>query len=128
MRAGLAGGVDFLTKPYEPRELLARVRTHVALRQARRELEAQNKRLREEIEAHGRSRAILHCLEDEIRTGHGLKEIIGRSPNLARLLDQLALVAATDSTVLVARRDGHGQGARRARDPRTGSPRASGRS
>src|SRR6185503_2305393 len=67
VRAFSLGGVDYLTKPYEPRELLARVRTHLALRQARRDLEAQNKRLREEIEAHSQSRAILHCLEDEIR-------------------------------------------------------------
>ena len=109
VRAFSLGGVDYLTKPYEPRELLARVRTHLALRQARRELEAQNKRLREEIEAHGRSRAILHCLEDEIRTGHDLRQIIGRSPGLTRLLDQLALVAATDSTVLVLGETGTGK-------------------
>jgi len=109
VRAFSLGGVDYLTKPYEPRELLARVRTHLALRQARRDLEAQNKRLREEIEAHSQSRAILHCLEDEIRTGQGLNEIIGRSPSLARLLDQLALVAATDSTVLVLGETGTGK-------------------
>ena len=109
VRAFSLGGVDYLTKPYEPRELLARVRTHLALRQARRELEAQNQRLREEIEAHGRSRAILHCLEDEIRTGHDSGGIIGRSPGLTRLLDQLALVAATDSTVLVLGETGTGK-------------------
>jgi len=109
VRAFSVGGVDYLTKPFEPRELLARVRTHLALRQARRELEVQNNRLREEIEAHRRSRAILHCLEDEIRTGHDLKEIIGRSPGLTRLLDQLALVAATDSTVLVLGETGTGK-------------------
>jgi DNA-binding NtrC family response regulator len=109
VRAFSLGAVDYLTKPFEPRELLARVRTHLALRQARRELEAQNNRLREEIEAHRRSRAILHCLEDEIRTGHGSSEIVGRSPGLARLLDQLALVAATDSTVLVLGETGTGK-------------------
>jgi len=109
VRAFSVGGVDYLTKPFEPRELLARVRTHLALRQARRELEEQNKRLRAEIEAHGRSRAILHCLEDEIRTGHGSSEIVGRSRGLARLLDQLALVAGTDSTVLVLGETGTGK-------------------
>jgi len=109
VRAFSAGGVDYLEKPYEPRELLARVRTHLALRQARRELEVQNNRLREEIEAHRQSRAILHCLEDEIRSAHDMREIIGRSPSLARLLDQLALVAATDSTVLVLGETGTGK-------------------
>jgi formate hydrogenlyase transcriptional activator len=109
VRAFSTGGVDYLTKPFEPRELLARVGTHLALRRASRELEEQNARLREEIEAHQRSRAVIHCLEDEIRTGHDFREIIGRSPSLARLLDQLAMVAATESTVLILGETGTGK-------------------
>ncbi len=42
-----AGGVDFVTKPFRPEELQARVRTHIALKQAR-DLEAA---LRKELEA-----------------------------------------------------------------------------
>ena len=109
VRAFSAGGVDYLTKPFEPRELLARVGTHLALRRAHRELEIQNARLREEIEAHQRSRGVIHCLEDEIRTGHDFRGIVGRSPSLALLLDQLALVAATESTVLVLGETGTGK-------------------
>jgi DNA-binding NtrC family response regulator len=109
VRAFSAGGVDYLTKPFEPRELLARVNTHLALRRAHRELEQQNARLREEIEAHQRSRAVIHCLEDEIRTGHDFREIVGRSASLTRLLDQLALVAATESTVLILGETGTGK-------------------
>ncbi len=109
VRAFSSGGVDYLTKPFEPRELLARVGTHLALRRAHRELEAQNARLREEIEAHQRSRAVIHCLEDEIRTGHDFREIVGRSPSLAKLLDQLAMVASTDSTVLILGETGTGK-------------------
>jgi len=109
VRAFGAGGVDYLTKPFEPRELLARVGTHLSLRRAHREVAEQNARLREEIEAHQRSRAVIHCLEDEIRTGHDFREIVGRSPSLARLLDQLALVASTDSTVLVLGETGTGK-------------------
>ena len=109
VRAFSTGGVDYLTKPFEPRELLARVGTHLALRRAQRELQDQNARLREEIEAHQRSRGVIHCLEDEIRTGHDFREIVGRSPSLARLLDQLALVAATESTVLVLGETGTGK-------------------
>jgi transcriptional regulator with GAF, ATPase, and Fis domain len=101
--------VDYLTKPFEPRELLARVNTHLALRRARQELEAQNARLREEIEAHNRSRAVIGALEDEIRSGHDFREIVGRSSALTRLLDQLALVAATESTVLVLGETGTGK-------------------
>jgi len=109
VRAFSAGGVDYLSKPFEPRELLARVGTHLTLRRAHRELEEQNARLREEIEAHHRSRAIIHCLEDEIRTGNDFREIVGRSPALARLLDQLALVASTHSTVLILGETGTGK-------------------
>jgi DNA-binding NtrC family response regulator len=109
VRAFSAGGVDYITKPFEPRELLARVNTHLALRAAQRELEAQNARLREEIEAHGRSRAVIGALEDEIRSGHDFREIIGQAPALRRMLDQLALVAATDSTVLVLGETGTGK-------------------
>ena len=109
VRAFSAGGVDYLTKPFEPRELLARVGTHLALRRAHRELEQQNARLREEIEAHERSRGVIGALQDEIRTGHDFHEIVGRSPALKRLLDQLALVAATESTVLVLGETGTGK-------------------
>ncbi|MFO1363071.1 MAG: sigma-54 dependent transcriptional regulator [Burkholderiales bacterium] len=109
VRAFSTGGVDYLTKPFEPRELLARVSTHLALRRARRELEEQNARLRAEIEAHGRSRAVIGALEDEIRTGHDFREIVGRSPRLVKLLDDLALVAATGSTVLVLGETGTGK-------------------
>ena len=109
VRAFATGGVDYLTKPFEPRELLARVGTHLALRRAQREVEDQNARLREEIEAHQRSRGVIRCLEDEIRTGHDFREIVGRSPSLTRLLDQLALVAATESTVLVLGETGTGK-------------------
>lgn len=42
-----AGGEDYLTKPFRPRELLARVRTHVRLRQAEEELRRANRELQE---------------------------------------------------------------------------------
>lgn len=41
VRAFSAGGVDYLTKPIEHEEALARVRTHLALRRVRRELAAE---------------------------------------------------------------------------------------
>ncbi|MDP3073113.1 MAG: hybrid sensor histidine kinase/response regulator [Opitutaceae bacterium] len=41
VRAFEAGGVDYLAKPIEHEEALARVRTHLTLRRLRRELEAQ---------------------------------------------------------------------------------------
>jgi PleD family two-component response regulator len=39
------GGVDFITKPIEPRDLTARVVTHLSLRHLQRELQAKNEQL-----------------------------------------------------------------------------------
>ena len=107
VRAFGVGGVDHLTKPFEGQELLARVATHVALRRTQRALEEQNARLREEIEAHTRSKATLQYLAEEIRAGHG--EIVGDAQVIRRLLEHISLVAPTASTVLVLGETGTGK-------------------
>lgn len=40
-----AGGVDYITKPFEEAEVLARVKTHLTIRNLQRELEARNREL-----------------------------------------------------------------------------------
>lgn len=45
VRAFECGGVDYVTKPFQPAEVLARVRTHLALAQARTALEMANREL-----------------------------------------------------------------------------------
>jgi formate hydrogenlyase transcriptional activator len=90
VRAFKLGAVDYVTKPFETEELLARVGTHIALRR--------------EIEAHGRSKAVLHCLAEEQRD-----DMIGRSAACERLLAQIAQVAPTDSTVLILGETGTGK-------------------
>jgi len=40
-----AGGVDYITKPIEEQELLARIRTHLALRHVKQELQIRNEQL-----------------------------------------------------------------------------------
>ncbi|MGQ9481016.1 diguanylate cyclase [Chloroflexus sp.] len=45
VRAFECGGVDYIAKPFQPLEVLARVRTHLALAQARKALEAANREL-----------------------------------------------------------------------------------
>lgn len=55
MKAFEAGGVDYVTKPFHAEEILARVNTHLRIRQLQRELEEQNRSLqrlvREQITA-----------------------------------------------------------------------------
>lgn len=43
------GGVDYISKPFQAAEVLARVRTHLALRTLHKELETKNSQLRQEI-------------------------------------------------------------------------------
>lgn len=49
VRAFAVGGVDYVTKPFRIEEVLARVRTHLSLCAARRELKKQNEILQENI-------------------------------------------------------------------------------
>lgn len=44
-KAFAVGGVDYITKPFQVTEVLARVKTHLALQEMRRRLEAANARL-----------------------------------------------------------------------------------
>ena len=48
-------------------------------------------------------------LEDEIRSQYNFDEIVGESPSLKQLLDQVRTVAATDSTVLILGDTGTGK-------------------
>ncbi|WP_437733282.1 response regulator [Sorangium sp. So ce1335] len=53
------GAVDYVTKPFEETELLARVHTQISLRRATRALEEQNRRLSEEIRERERAEEAL---------------------------------------------------------------------
>jgi transcriptional regulator with GAF, ATPase, and Fis domain len=85
--------VDYVTKPFETEELLARVGTHIALRR--------------EIEAHRKSKATIRLLIEESRADHDT--LIGESPLLRRVRDQIEQVAPTDSTVLIQGETGTGK-------------------
>ena len=93
VRAFSSGAVDYVTKPFQTEELLARVGTHIALRR--------------EIEAHRKSKATIQLLVAEGR-GAG-DSMVGDSPALRRVLDQIAQVAPTDSTVLIQGETGTGK-------------------
>ena len=49
VKAFAAGGVDYITKPFHAEEVLARVHTHLALRNMQRRLQTQNIRLQQEV-------------------------------------------------------------------------------
>jgi len=66
--AGFAvGGVDYVTKPFQVEELLARVNTHLALCAIQQELAAQNRRLGEEVAVRRKAEAALQMSEVRYR-------------------------------------------------------------
>ena len=79
-----AGGVDYITKPFQTEEVLARVKTHLALRRLQGQVEAQNERLEQEIIRCKRAEEALE------RTRDGLEECLKtRKADLARANEQL---------------------------------------
>ena len=104
-----AGGVDYVTKPFQLDEVLARVATHVELHRTTHRLVERNQRLEEEIERHQRARQTIEYLREEIQTELKFDEIVGESPPLKAALAHLDQVAKTDATVLICGETGTGK-------------------
>jgi len=124
VRAFAAGADDYITKPFQHEEVLARVRVHLT----RRELECKLARLNRELEDRVASRtAELNTalaevealksrlqqenryLKQELCEASNLGEIIGSAPALQEALRKVAAVAPTDSTVLIHGETGTGK-------------------
>jgi DNA-binding NtrC family response regulator len=92
LRAFEFGAVDYVTKPFDAEELLARVGTHIALRR--------------EIEAHRRSKATIRALIEDHGRADGM---IGATVAMERVRELIARVALTDATVLIQGETGTGK-------------------
>jgi len=57
VKAFTMGGLDYVTKPFQFEEVLARVRTHLALRRLQKQLQAANKKFEQELALAGRIQA-----------------------------------------------------------------------
>ena len=49
IKAFSVGGVDYINKPFQEKEVLARVQTHISLRKTQQDLQAKNMKLKKEI-------------------------------------------------------------------------------
>ncbi|GET39252.1 two-component system response regulator [Microseira wollei] len=78
------GAVDYITKPFQIEEVLARVKTHLEVRRLNITLERQNSRLKEEIDAHQKARAALQQLTEELE-----QRVQQRTAELSQALDEL---------------------------------------
>jgi diguanylate cyclase (GGDEF)-like protein len=66
VRAFQSGGVDYVTKPFQAEEVLARVKTHLTLRNMQRALQAHNQQLQQEITEREQAEASLRQRNREL--------------------------------------------------------------
>jgi len=97
LKAFEVGGVDYITKPFRAKEVLARVQTHLDLRQTQEALQQKNKRLQEEIvhrkEAEETLRAVNWELEQsltDMATVNLIAQTVATIDNLETILQQVA--------------------------------------
>jgi len=75
IRAFTSGGVDYVTKPFHPEEVLARVQTHLALQSLRQEIQAANAQLQSQVHELNSLNSQLQEALDQVKTLSGLLPI-----------------------------------------------------
>jgi DNA-binding NtrC family response regulator len=95
-----AGAVDFVSKPFQSDEVVARVNTHLTLQRLRRQLEARNAELARELAV------AQELLTDARRRVEG--PLLGDSPAVRALRESITLYAADPDVLLLTGPQGSG--------------------
>jgi DNA-binding NtrC family response regulator len=111
-----AGAVDFVSKPFQSEEVVARVNTHLTMQRLRRQLEARNTELARELAV------AQELLTDARRRVEG--PLLGDSPAVRALRESIARYAADTEVLLLIGPQGSGHEAA-ARAVHHQSPRSS---
>ncbi len=105
INAFTAGGVDYVTKPFHFREVVARVETHLALRNLQRQLQDANRKLERQLqELQARNEELVaydHSVAYDLRTP--LTSIIGMADMLTELHDSISDEELRESLRTIAR-------------------------
>ncbi len=94
VKAFAVGGVDYITKPFQAKEVLARVETHLALRELQKGLEEKNAQLRQEIAARQKAEQGLREYQRQLEASYE------REQKRRQLSDTLREVAKIVSSTL----------------------------
>lgn len=97
MKGFEAGGVDYLTKPFHPQEVLARVTAHLQLSQLRRQLQQKNEELQEEVALRIEAeRQLHHSLDRALLVVTAGGDVVFRTRQASLLLAKHFPEAASD--------------------------------
>ncbi|MGF7214924.1 DNA-binding NtrC family response regulator [Spirosoma lacussanchae] len=118
------GAVDYITKPFQLQEVLARINTHLTLRGLQRELQIANalleQRVAERTESLAKALAEVEQLKnklqaentylrEEIKQTSNFEEIVSQSKAFGKVLRQVEQVAPTTTSVLILGESGTGK-------------------
>lgn len=93
-----SGGVDYITKPFNPYELLARIKTHLRLKSIQKQFKENNAKLIEEVSLRQKAEKQLKNMNVELE--YKVKERTKQIYRLAGIIDQLY------ESVIITNKDG----------------------
>jgi DNA-binding NtrC family response regulator len=111
------GGVDYVTKPFQPEEVLARVTTHFKIHRLTQELRRKNAELEAEVRQRHRVEAALETADAQLSSFSerdaqrwGLSGLVGQSHAIAAVVrDIQRLQSFTSTSVLITGESGTGK-------------------
>jgi DNA-binding NtrC family response regulator len=105
-----AGGVDYIIKPFEQEEVLARVAMHLQISHLTRDLQQRTQQLEREMAARARLADRVMSMEEREAQRWGLGGFVGESEAVQAILKSVAMVQGADSTrVLITGESGTGK-------------------